>query len=95
MAGRYLRTFCCEDCAEWTRRMWQGGKPLICIECAKVRVDVAATAAHEASIEHRRARRLEVLARRAAEAQQVALLRELLSGPGGELAGKVADSRPR
>lgn len=66
-----MRRFECQDCGEMTERMWQGGRPLVCLPCAKVRWDIVTTAAHEALEAHLRACRLELLARRAArEAQE-------------------------
>jgi len=46
--------------------MWQTGRPLICLSCAKVRWDIVTTAAHEALERHLVACRLELLAREAA-----------------------------
>jgi len=57
--------------------MWQSGRPLICTECSKVRFDIAVTAAHAAIEEYKRACRLELLARRAAQEAQ-----ERRNGPG-------------
>lgn len=62
-----MRSFHCEDCGTLTARMWQTGRPLVCFDCGKVRLDVAVTAAHEAVQAHIRACRLELAARTLAE----------------------------
>jgi len=77
MGQRYLRTFHCEDCDQVVTRKWQTGRQLVCMECGKVRFDIATTAAREAVQAHKARMRLEVLARRAARLPPVPLLRPL------------------
>lgn len=67
MGRRYLRVFACEDCGHRVERMWQAGRELVCTECSKTRMTIAQDAIREALDAYKRACRLELLARAAAE----------------------------
>lgn len=64
MGKRYLRTFRCQDCDAQVTKMWEGGRPLVCIECAKIRVHVATDGARAALAAHTRECRLRLRAAR-------------------------------
>jgi hypothetical protein len=82
MGKRYLRTFRCTDCDTPVTKMWEGGRPLVCVECAKTRVHVATDGARAAVAAYERECRLRIRAARLA----------VLEGPEG--AASVAQGDP-
>ena len=96
MGRRYRRRFLCEDCGQMTERMWQTGRPKVCIECGKVRFVVAVDAARAAVKAHTRACRIRLRDQRAAAraAEEGTVPLSVPAGPPVSDQGAVKADRP-